>query len=150
MRTKRRGQTQCKDALCRVAARSTLPVLLMSGKSLEKVFLFPQDLLHLYGPDSLYEDLMNTSSPLPTVVSLDMNQNKSSVDAISLISSSNMIINYSIGSDLMNINTLLHLKNKVNLTVKLMESAWRAFNRRKQNLRPEYALEQLIMHQMTL
>lgn len=61
-----------------------------------------------------------------------------------------MIINYSIGSYLMNINTLLHLKNDVNWTVKWMESAWRALNRRKQNLRPEYALEQLVMHQMTL
>lgn len=61
-----------------------------------------------------------------------------------------MIINYSIESYLMNINTLLHLKNDVNWTVKWMESAWRALNKRKQNLRPENALEQLVMHQMTL
>lgn len=41
-----------------------------SGKSLKKVSLFPEKLLNLYDPDSLYEDLTSMSSELPTEASL--------------------------------------------------------------------------------
>lgn len=84
MLAKQRGQTQYKDAMCSVVRQPDLHYLSFRRlvRGLEKVFLFSQDLLHLYGPDSLNEDLTNTSSPLPLVVSLDISQNKSIVDAI--------------------------------------------------------------------